>query len=50
MDSLERSRRQKIDRMDLREVGWEGVNCIHLAQEREKCLDVVNTLMNLRVP
>jgi hypothetical protein len=34
-------------RMDLREVGWEIVDWIHLAQDRDQWLAVVNTVMNL---
>jgi hypothetical protein len=37
-------------RMDLREIGWEGMNWMHLAQDREQWRAVVNTVMNLRVP
>jgi hypothetical protein len=45
-----RSRRWgDIIRVDLREIGWEGVNWIHLAQDR-KWLAFVNTVMNFRVP
>jgi hypothetical protein len=33
--------------MVLKEVEWESVNCIHLAQDRE---DLMNTIMNLQVP
>jgi hypothetical protein len=29
---------------------WGGVDCIHLAQDRHKRKDFVNTLMNLCVP
>jgi hypothetical protein len=36
--------------MDLREIGWEGVDWIHLAQDRDQWRAVVNTVMNLRVP
>jgi hypothetical protein len=36
--------------MDLRRNGWEVVDWIHLAQEREQWRAVVNTVMNLRVP
>jgi hypothetical protein len=36
-------------RMDLREKGWEGVDWIHLAQDRDQWRDVMNTVMNLRV-
>jgi hypothetical protein len=35
---------------DLRETGWEVMNCIDLAQDRVQCLALVNTVMNLRVP
>jgi hypothetical protein len=37
-------------RMDLRETGWEGVDWIHLAQERDKWQALVNTVTNLRIP
>jgi len=37
-------------RMDLRELVWEDVNWIHLAQDRDKCRAVVNTVMNHQVP
>jgi len=37
-------------RMDLTEIGWEVVDWIHLAQDRDECLAVVKTVMNLRVP
>jgi hypothetical protein len=36
-------------RMDLREVVWEGVDRIHLAQERDYWRVVANTLMNISV-
>jgi len=32
------------------EIGWEGVDWMHLAQDREKLRGVVSTVMNLRVP
>jgi hypothetical protein len=44
-----RGRKDNI-RMALREIGWEGVDWIHLAQYRDKQRAVVNTVMNLRVP
>jgi hypothetical protein len=31
-------------RMDLREIGWEGVDWIHLAQDRDQCQFLVNTV------
>jgi hypothetical protein len=36
--------------MDLREIGWDGMNWINLAQERDQWRVLVNTVMNLRVP
>jgi hypothetical protein len=35
--------------MDLREIGWEGVDWFHLAQDRDQWQDLVNTAMNLQV-
>jgi hypothetical protein len=37
-------------RMDLRGIGWEIVDWIHLAQNRDQGRALVNTVMNLRVP
>jgi hypothetical protein len=37
-------------RIDLREIGWEGVDWVHLAQDRDLWLALVNTVMKLRVP
>jgi len=34
-------------RMDLRKMGWEGVDWIHLAQDRDQWRAVVNAVMNL---
>jgi hypothetical protein len=34
-------------RMDLKETGWEGVNWIHLAQDRDQWRAAVNTVMDL---
>jgi hypothetical protein len=36
--------------MGLREKVWEDVEWIHLAENRDQWRDVVNTLMNLRIP
>jgi hypothetical protein len=36
-------------RMDLTERGWEGVDWILLAQDRDQWWAVVNTVMNLRI-
>jgi hypothetical protein len=37
-------------KMDLREIGWDGVDWIELAQVRDQWRALVNTMMNLRVP
>jgi hypothetical protein len=37
-------------KMDLREVGWGGIDWIDLAQDRDRWRAVVYTVMNLRVP
>jgi hypothetical protein len=36
--------------MDLREIGWEDVDWIHLTHHRDQWWAVVNTVMNLQVP
>jgi hypothetical protein len=36
--------------MDLREIGWEGVEWTHLAQDRDQWRDLVNTVVNLQLP
>jgi hypothetical protein len=36
--------------MDLREIGWDGVDWIDVAQDRDKWRTHVNTVVNLRVP
>jgi hypothetical protein len=36
--------------MDLREIGWEDVDWIHVAQGRDKLWALVNMVMSLRVP
>jgi hypothetical protein len=48
---LERPRRgwDKGIKMDLREIGWGGVEWIQLAQDRDRWRAVVNAVMNLRV-
>jgi hypothetical protein len=34
-------------RMDFREVGWEGVDWMHLARDRDQSRALVSTVMNL---
>jgi hypothetical protein len=36
--------------MDLREIGWDGVDWSDVAQDRDHWTALVNTVMNLRVP
>jgi hypothetical protein len=49
---LRRPRRKWVDniKMDLREVGWDGMDCINLAQDRDQWRALVNTVMNLQIP
>jgi hypothetical protein len=35
--------------MDLREMGYEYTNCLHLTQDRDQWWALVNTVMNLVV-
>jgi hypothetical protein len=35
--------------MDLREIGWGGMDWVDLAQERDKWMALVNTVMNFQV-
>jgi hypothetical protein len=44
-----RRRRENGIRMDLREIGWGGVDWIRLAQDRDQWRAVVSAVMNLRV-
>jgi hypothetical protein len=37
-------------KMDLREMGWDGMDWIDLFQERDQWRALVNKVMNLRVP
>jgi hypothetical protein len=36
-------------KMDIRDTGWDGEDCIDLAQDRDQWRALVNTVMNLRV-
>jgi hypothetical protein len=37
-------------KMDLREIRWDGVDWIDMAQDRDQWSALVNTVLNLRVP
>jgi hypothetical protein len=43
-------RREDNIRMDLRELGWEGVDDIHLAQDRDQWWTLPKMVMNLQIP
>jgi hypothetical protein len=51
---LGRPRRRLVDnrpiKMDYREIGWDGMDWADLAQDRDRWMDLVNKVMNLRVP
>jgi hypothetical protein len=49
---LGRPRRRWVDnvKMDLREIEWDRVDCIDMAQDRDQWSALVNTILNLRVP
>jgi hypothetical protein len=49
---LERPRRRSVNNinMDLREIGWDGMDWVDLAQDRDQWGPLVNMVMNLRVP
>jgi hypothetical protein len=36
--------------MNLREIGWGGMDCIDLAQDSDQWRALANMVMNLRVP
>jgi hypothetical protein len=52
MRPLGRSKRTWEDniKIDLREIGWDGMGWIDLAQDRDQWRALVNTAMKLRVP
>jgi hypothetical protein len=49
---LGKPRRRWVDNsaIDLREIGWDCMDWIDLAQDRDQCRALVDKVMNLRVP
>jgi hypothetical protein len=49
---LGRPRRRWVDniKMDIRDTGWDGMDWIALAQDRDQWRALVNTVMNLQIP
>jgi hypothetical protein len=49
---LGRPRRRWVDniKMDLRDIGWDVVDWIDMAQDKDQWRALVNTVLNLRVP
>jgi hypothetical protein len=49
---LGRQRGRWVDniKIDLRDIGWDSMDWIDLAQDRDQWRALVNTVMNLRVP
>jgi hypothetical protein len=49
---LGRPRRRWVNniKMDLREIRWDGVDWIDLAQYRDQWRSLLNTIINIRVP
>jgi hypothetical protein len=49
---LGRPRRRWVDniKMDHREIGWDGMDWIELAEDRDQWRTLLNTVMNLRDP
>jgi hypothetical protein len=49
---LGRPRRRWVNniKMDVREIGWDGVDWIDMAQDRDQWRALVNTVLNIRVP
>jgi hypothetical protein len=42
-------RRDDNIRKDFREIGWKGVDWLHLAHDRDQLRALVNTVLNLQV-
>jgi hypothetical protein len=51
-EPVERPRHRRKDsiKLDLRDLGWDGMDWIYLAQDMDQCSALENPIMNLRVP
>jgi hypothetical protein len=51
-DTMGRPKRRWVGniKIDLREIGWDSVDWIDMAQDRGQRRTLVNTVLNLRVP
>jgi hypothetical protein len=38
------------NKIDLREIGWDGMDWIYVAEDRDQWTTLVNTVMSLQVP
>jgi hypothetical protein len=49
---LQRPRRSWVNniKMNLREIGYDGMDWLHLSQDRDQLRALVNTVTSLRVP
>jgi hypothetical protein len=49
---LDRPRSRWVDniKMDLRDIGWDGMDWFDVAQDRDQWTALVTTVLNLRVP
>jgi hypothetical protein len=48
--SVSRHRWENNIRMEVRKIGWEVVDWIHLTQDRDQWQGLLNTVMKRRVP
>jgi hypothetical protein len=49
-NSVGQKRTGKMDKSDLNKIGREGVDWIHLAQDRDQWQALMNTVMNIKFP
>jgi hypothetical protein len=49
-DSVPRHKPERNIAIDLKGIVWEVMDCIHLAQDRDQWLSLINTAVNFLVP